>query len=61
MTTLARRRLTLDAYHERLIHALCVQAQSAVWALTFGNKENQKRAASELTAAWKAVDHEVMP
>jgi len=57
----AERRLTLTAKQESLIHQLCTMADSAVWALKYGNEENHKRAADELTAAWKAVSDGVMP
>ncbi len=57
----AERRLTLTVKQERVIHAFCVIADSAVWALKYGNVENQKRAADDLSEALKAVSHGVMP
>jgi len=61
MTERAERRLTLMVDQELVIHALCIKADAAVWALTYGTADERKKIAGELSAAWKAVSHGMMP
>lgn len=57
----AERRLTLTAEQERMIHALCTEADSTVWAIKFGDEKQREMAAGRLAVAWMNVSHEVMP
>ena len=58
----ARRRLTLDIEHERAILELCTQADAACYYLHHGGTDAEcKRVRAALAAAWRKVNHEVMP